>query len=168
MKKEVRTTQTYASHFRLPSIKFFQALIAITLLFLAVPSWAALGDNEQSIERDAVRMKGMRRVVQASDYSMHEIQAPSGYTVREYVSSGGSVFAVSWSGPGGLDLRSLLGAYFEEFRQNVAARSSAAQRPLLMNSPGLVFEQSGHMRAIRGRAYVPALLPAGVDPNEIQ
>ena len=104
----------------------------------------------------------------ATVYIVHEIRAASGYTVREYVSPGGSVFAVSWRGPGGIDLQSLLGTYFEEFRQNAAARSSPAQRPLLVSSPSLVFEQSGHMRAIRGRAYLPALLPAGVDPNEIQ
>jgi hypothetical protein len=99
---------------------------------------------------------------------MHEVQADSGYTVREYVSPGGSVFAVCWSGPGGIDLQSLLGVYFNEFRRNAAARTFPAQRPLLLNLPGLVVEQSGHMRSIRGRAYVPQLLPSGVDPNEIQ
>ena len=146
----------------------FQSLIIVSLLFLAIPSWAALGDNEQSIQRDASRLRGTSRVVQSSAHSVHEIQSSSGYTVREYVSPGGSVFAVSWSGPGGLDLQSLLGTYFEEFRQNVTSRPFPAQRPLLLNLPGLVVEQSGHMRAIRGRAYVPALLPAGIDPNEIQ
>lgn len=146
----------------------FQLLIIISLLFLAIPSWAALGDNEQSIQRDASRLRGTSRVVQSSAYSVHEIQSSSGYTVREYVSPGGSVFAVWWSGPGGLDLQSLLGTYFEEFRQNVTSRPFPAQRPLLLNLPSLVVEQSGHMRAIRGRAYVPALLPAGIDPNEIQ
>jgi hypothetical protein len=122
----------------------------------------------QSIQRDAAQMRGIRRIVPASAYSVHEIQAPSGYTVREYVSPGGSVFAVSWSGPGGLDLQSLLGVYFDEFRRNAAARPFPAQRPLLLNLPGLVVEQSGQMRAIRGRAYVPQLLPSGVDPNEIR
>ena len=140
----------------------------VVLIALTCPSWAALGDNEQSIQRDVARMRGTSRLVKAGAYSMHEIQSPSGYTVREYVSSGGCVFAVSWSGPGGLDLQSLLGTYFTEFRQNAAARPFPSQRPLLLNLPGLVFEQSGHMRSIRGRAYVPQLLPSNMDPNEIQ
>lgn len=144
-------------------------LVTILLVIaLNCPTWAALGDNEQSVQHDAVRMRGTRRIVPAASYTVHEIQAPSGYIVREYVSPAGSVFAVSWSGPGGLDLQSLLGVYFDEFRQNVAARPFPAQRPLLLNLPGLVVEQSGHMRAIRGRAYVPQLLPSGVHPNEIQ
>ncbi len=99
---------------------------------------------------------------------MHEIQAPSGYTVREFVSPGGTVFAVSWRGPGGIDLQSLLGAYFEPFQQAVAQRGLRGRGPLLLNTPGLVFEQVGHMRAIQGRAYVPQLLPPNMDPNDIR
>ena len=135
---------------------------------LTSPAWAALGDNEQSVQRDAVLMRGVRNVQATTSYSVHEIQAPSGYTVREYVSPGGTVFAVSWSGPGGIDLQSLLGTYFEQFQQNAQAQSPPARRPLMLSTPDLVFEQSGHMRAIRGRAYIPALLPANVDPNQIQ
>ncbi|HZD32774.1 MAG TPA: DUF2844 domain-containing protein [Candidatus Angelobacter sp.] len=165
--KEYGSYRLYQHHALQVALKPFSLLI-VFFIFLSCPSWAALGDNEQSIQRDAARMKATSRIVQASAYSVHEIQAPSGYIVREYVSPGGSVFAVSWSGPGGLDLQSLLGAYFDEFRQNVAARPVPAQRPLVLNSPTLIFEQSGHMRAIRGRAYVPKLLPSGVDPNQIQ
>jgi len=164
--------ETLKVYGRSPVVAVLNPLLVVTvflLITLVSPTWAALGDNEQSVQRDAVRMRATSRVVvQSTSYTVHEIQAASGYTVREYVSPGGSVFAVSWSGPGGLDLQSLLGAYFDDFRQNVAARSFPAQRPLRLNIPSLVFEQSGHMRAIRGRAYVPRPLPATVDPNEIQ
>ena len=147
--------------------------LAILLIILTCPSWAALGDNEQSIQRDAARMKGTHRVVSttssATPYVLHEIQTPGGYTVREFISQGGSVFAVSWSGPGGLDLQSLLGAYFEPFQQAAAAQREHQRRgPILLNTPGLVFEQAGHMRAIHGRAYVPQLLPSTMGPNEIR
>jgi len=144
-------------------------LLTLLLLALTCPSWAALGDNEQSIQRDAARMKGTHRVVSATPYVLHEIQTPGGYAVREFVSPGGSVFAVSWSGPGGLDLQSLLGAYFGPFQQAATAQREHQRRgPILLNTPGLVFEQVGHMRAIHGRAYVPQLLPSNMDPNDIR
>ena len=146
-------------------------LLTILLLTLTCPSWAALGDNEQSIQRDAAHLKGTRRVVSTSPtttpYVLHEIQTPQGYTVHEFVSPGGSVFAVSWSGPGGIDLQSLLGIYFEPFREGVA-KQHRGRGPVFLDTPGLVFEQAGHMRAIRGRAYVPALLPSTMDPNDIR
>ena len=56
-----------------------------TAIFV-LPSWAALGDNEQSVKRDPARLRGTSRVVQSSAYSVHEIQSSSAYTVREYVS----------------------------------------------------------------------------------
>jgi hypothetical protein len=144
-------------------------LLTILLIALSCPSWAALGDNEQSIQRDAAHLRGSLHVVSATPYVLHEIQTPSGYTVREFVSPGGTVFAVSWSGPGGIDLQSLLGIYFEPFQQAAAARQQRQQRgPLQLNTPGLVFEQAGHMRAIHGRAYIPQLLPPNMDPNEIR
>jgi hypothetical protein len=131
--KEPGTDRDSKDSFVLTAIK-----LAILLVILTCPSWAALGDNEQSIQRDAARMKGTHRVVSATPYVLHEIQTPGGYTVREFVSPGGSVFVVSWTGPGGLDLQSLLGAYFEPFQQAATAQREHQRRgPILLNTPGL-------------------------------
>jgi hypothetical protein len=42
------------------------------------------------------------------------------------------------------------------------------RKPLMIELPGLVVEQSGHARAFAGRAYVPDMLPTGVRTEEIQ
>ncbi len=59
------------------------------------------------------------------------------------------------------DLAQLLGPYFEELR--VAARSPVRRRqPLIVRTRHLVFENGGQVRAFRGRAYLPDLVPASV------
>ena len=37
-----------------------------------------------------------------------------------------------------------------------------------ITQPGLVIQSGGRMRAFRGRAYVPQLLPPGVTPDDIR
>lgn len=143
-------------------------LIAILILTLTSPAWATLGDNEQSVEIDRVSMKGSLRVIAAQGYVIHQIQAPAGNVIREFVSPGGSVFAVAWEGPGGIDLRQLLGPYFEEFKQTMAQSQHTGRGPVSLETPGLVFQQGGHMRAFDGRAFVPQLLPANVDISDIR
>jgi hypothetical protein len=105
---------------------------------------------------------------------MHEIQGASGTVVREYVSaagaSAGKVFAVAWQGPWRPDMRQILGNYFEQFAQAAKSQSKSrmGRKPLMIELPGLVVEQSGHARAFAGRAYVPDMLPTGVRTEEIQ
>jgi hypothetical protein len=100
-------------------------------------------------------------------YTVEQISTPAGVRVNEYLSVDGTVFAVSWRGPRPPDLSQLLGSYFAEFQ--AAAVSSSAQRShLRIRTDKLVVETSGHMRDLRGRAYLPALLPTGVSADEIQ
>ena len=71
------------------------------------------------------------------------------------------------AGRGLPDLSQLLGSYFAEYQTAAAAQRAQRQR-LLLQTEHLVVETSGHMRDLRGRAYVPALLPPGVSADEIQ
>jgi hypothetical protein len=102
-------------------------------------------------------------------YEIHEMRSQNNVVVREYV-SGGKVFGVAWQGPTRPDLQQLLGTYFQQFSQ--AAQAQKAQRrargPLVINEPGLVVEMSGHPRFFMGKAYVPGMLPSGVQAKEIQ
>jgi Protein of unknown function (DUF2844) len=100
-------------------------------------------------------------------YTVEQISIPTGVTVNEYLSPDGTVFAVSWRGPRPPDLPQLLGSYFAEF-QTAAASPQAQRGHLLVQTENLVVETSGHMRDLRGRAYLPALLPQGVSADEIQ
>ena len=103
-------------------------------------------------------------------YAVHEMRASSGTTVREYVSSSGRVFAVAWQGPSIPDLRQVLGTYFTPYVQaaQAAQKKRAGHGPLLIQEPNLVAEVSGHPRAFVGRAYLPQLVPAGLQPDAIR
>lgn len=142
-------------------------LAAATVLFtlLSGPAFAVLGGDEASIAADQVRMKGARSLTRSQNYTLHEIQLPSGTRVREYVSAG-RVFAVVWQGPFLPDLQQLLGAHFADF--GAAAQSKHTRRgPVSLQQPGLVIESGGHMRAFFGRAYLPLMMPAGMRVDEI-
>ena len=144
-----------------------RALLLPVLLALAFPAWAALGDNLMSVQNDQVHMKGSLRSVAMQRYVMHEIQLPSGGAVREFATVQGSVFGVAWSGPSVPDLQQVLGSYFEQMKQTVQNRRGHG--PLVIETPGLVLQQSGHMHSgFYGSAYVPGMLPQGVDTNEIK
>ncbi|MGO8796607.1 MAG: DUF2844 domain-containing protein [Candidatus Sulfotelmatobacter sp.] len=142
----------------------------VTLLIAALPARAALGGDVASIQADQVHMQGTRQTTVAQSYTVHEIQAASGITVREYVSPAGQVFAVVWQGPFLPDLRQLLGKYFDEYveGQRVQNVSRIGRRPLQIEQPGLVVQSGGHPRSFEGRAYIPELLPAGVGLDAIR
>lgn len=96
-------------------------------------------------------------------YIRHELTRDNDGIVREYSNSDGLVFAVTWSGPGKPDLRTLLGPYFTTFQANseVAANAHALRRPPQVNQTDLQIQTAGHMGWFRGVAFVPSLAPPG-------
>jgi hypothetical protein len=102
-----------------------------------------------------------------ASYTVHELTAPTGTTVREYVSPAGKVFGVAWRGPYLPDFRQILGDYFAPVMQ-APRKQRQGRGPLEIRQPNVVFQSSGHMRAFFGRAYVPDLLPKGVSADIIQ
>jgi hypothetical protein len=106
-------------------------------------------------------------VTDAAHYKVHEIQTPSGTTVREFVSAAGSVFAVAWQGPEMPDLRQLLGQYFDQYASG-AKSARTGRTHLELQQPNLVVQSGGHMRSFAGRAYVPSMLPQGLALDEIR
>jgi Protein of unknown function (DUF2844) len=158
---------------RLPRVcrRFCEAATLSIAILATVPSaFAALGGPAASVQADQMHMQGTLRTTQAGSYSVQEIQAATGVTVREYVSSSGKVFAVAWHGPWPPQMQQLLGSYFDQYMQAVKAQASAhtARRPLLIQQPGLVVESGGHMRSFSGRAYIPDMLPQGVSAEAIR
>jgi len=139
----------------------------LMLVAPAMPAHAALGEKLSSVERDRSALGGTLRSKDAPGHVVHEIQTPDGGLLRELVSPSGTVFGVAWEGPRVPDLRRLLGASFAAYTD--AARTPRRRRgPLVLETPGLVFESYGHVRAFRGRAFIPGLLPAGVSIDAIQ
>ncbi len=106
-------------------------------------------------------------------FAVHEIRPQTGTAstvVREYVSPAGKVFAVTWQGPMLPNMRQLLGPYFQQFADAVQSEASAsrARRPLNIVQPDFVVQLNGHPRSFSGRAYLPQMLPAGVQAGDIQ
>jgi Protein of unknown function (DUF2844) len=143
-------------------------IIAGVLVFLflgSIPGWAVLGEYESSITTDQQRIHAQLHQISRQGYSIHQLSAGSGRTVREYVSPKGVVFGVAWQGPTMPNLQQLLGSYFEQVQQ--AARSRRQRGgPLVVRTDNLVMVSGGHMRSFHGIAYAPNLLPAGV-PAEV-
>ena len=142
------------------------SLIAI----IDLPStWAVLGEPASSVETDRLAMAGQSKMIQAQHYTIQEI-ATSDFVVKEYV-SGNTVFAVTWRGSRPPDLTSLLGAYFQEYQEASAAAKSTGPRRrggTRIQAPHVVVETGGHVGDVRGRAYLPSLLPPGVTTELIQ
>jgi hypothetical protein len=149
----------------------FVAIAALAFATLPSPTFASLGGNVGTVDADRVQMKAAQlRIVRTNAYTLHELQSPTGVTIREYYGPGGTVFGVAWEGPWPPDMRQLLGSYFEQFqRANDAARSTRRTRGVLVvNDGSLIVQIAGHARAFSGFAYAPGLLPPGVQPNVIR
>jgi hypothetical protein len=143
-------------------------VVAAALAF-AGPAFASLGGNMSSIETDRTQMSASENVSHAANYEVHEIQSPAGTVVDEYVSSGGTVFAVTWHGQFPPQMQQILGNYFQQYTAALQAQPQRYGRgPLNIEQPGLVVQTGGHVRAHYGRVYVPSLLPAGVDLDQIK
>jgi hypothetical protein len=138
------------------------AFLGISLL-CAGSAYAGLGSNTASVQDDASALNGAISVEIRQQYSIREISAETGMHVREFLNQDGVVFAVSWSGPALPDLQQILGTHFAEYSAALAALTHPGfHRSVRVASSGLIVESGGHLRAYAGRAYLPALVPAGV------
>jgi len=128
---------------------------------------AALGAGEASIEAERQQWQANRASHEQRAYTVHELTTPNGATIREFAGPDGVVFAVSWSGPFLPDLRTLLGVHFESL-QSAARTAHPAHSKLLLDRTDLVIHSEGRLRAFAGQAYLPGLVPTGVDPTELR
>lgn len=141
---------------------------AALLLAVPFPARAVLGDSAASILTDQARMKGTLRSTDNRTYVMHEITVPMQTTVREFVSPAGVAFGVAWEGQFTPDLQQLLGPYYAQANQAASQQPHARRAPIVVNTPGLVFQQTGHTRNFHGVAYIPQLVPQGIKASDIR
>jgi len=143
--------------------------VALAALAASTPASAALGEPAGSVSADERSLSAVRLTSTARGAFTVERLESRAHTVHEYVSPSGVVFAVSWEGVSRPDLSVLLGAYAAPYRRALAQSGPArGRRWRRVETGGAVVETWGHMRALRGRAYVPALLPPGVTLDEIR
>jgi hypothetical protein len=142
---------------------------AAVLSTAALPALAALGGDATSVTADVAKMKGQARATAAAGgYTVSEITLPAGTVLREYVSPAGKVFAVTWKGMMPPDLQQTLGTYFEQYKAAAATAPRDGHHHLTVRQPDLVVSTGGHMRAWKGVAYVPSLLPPNFSLDDIK
>jgi hypothetical protein len=151
-------------HFLLPG------LLAAALFYgYAGPALATLGEPAVSVESDCSALSAVRQAAMSRPgYTVQEIVSDAA-TIREYISPAGTVFGVAWNGLTQPDLEPLLGTYYTEYRQTKEKTPRHPGRRFMhLKGSRIVVETAGHMRDMRGRAYIPSLVPAGVSADEIK
>jgi len=146
---------------------------AVAFLIAACPFRvsATLGSDVESVGADRVKMQGaLLGITRGDRFDVHQMQSANGTTVREYVSTTGQVFAVSWEGPWMPDLRQMLGPYFDAYQSNLAAARNKRRShgPITVRAGELVVQIGGHPRAFAGKAYIERMLPSGIQPETIR
>lgn len=144
------------------------AVVAVVILGLPMSAWAVLGGKASSVQSDQVQMKAaIRPGTQTTQYSVQTLTTPSGITIKEFADTSGNVFAVTWQGPFMPNLRQLLGQYFSTYVSTARKHHGGLHHRSVVD-PNLVVHSQGHMRAFSGIAYLPAKLPKGVKPGDLQ
>jgi Protein of unknown function (DUF2844) len=100
-------------------------------------------------------------------YEVHETRTADGTRVREFVNPGGRVFAVTWSGRFQPDLEQLLASHYPEYVA-AARHQRGSHHVLSVSTPGFVLNVVQLPRGFSGNAHLPALVPAGVKPEEVR
>jgi hypothetical protein len=151
-------------------VKWVSMLLAFGMTpWCVAPVRAALGGDTASVASDADALHGVIHSTPLQQYDIQEITSDNGMRLREFQNRSGVVFAIVWSGPAMPDLQKLLGASYQTYTTALAAAShSTLKRPLRIATSDLVVESEGHMRAYSGRAYLPALIPAGTSPADLR
>ena len=148
------------------------ALAIAGIAAAGTPAWAVLGEQMDAASSSAAASTTVMRAATAGSsaaYSVSTSTLPTGTVVNEYAAPAGKVFAVSWRGQMPPDLSQLLGSYYPSYQTALAARPSGVRnRHVLLNSGGMVFVAGGHMRDLRGIAYVPALMPQGLSAGDLK
>jgi len=142
----------------------FTALLM--LMMGTLPAWATLGEYEGSVTLDQQYIRGEDRQEVRQGYRLHQITAPDGSFVREYVTPEGKIFGISWQGRSLPNLQQLLGSYITNLQQ--AEKQTVPRRSMVVRTDTFVFVSVGHLGTSQGHAYVPSLLPNNLRPEVVQ
>ena len=150
-------------HRRLRTLSW-QLGTALALLAFVPASQAALGADVSALATEQTLFGAPFAVTKSDLFSIHSLTTPSGVHIRQYVGASGQVFAVAWDGPVLPDLEALLGSSYTAY----AAAQRQRGRGVHIQTPALVLESAGMMRAFFGKALLPDRLPANVSARDIQ
>ena len=152
-------------------MRFLRVLTAGLGALIASHAYATLGEKPgSSTSTSQARLVASTSSINNSTYTDNVSTLESGVVIHEYSRADGTVFAVAWKGPMMPDMQQLLGTYFSKF---LGARSSASAptgglSQLNSTQSDLVVHSSGRLGAFGGQIYVPSLVPAGLNVEQLQ
>ncbi|WP_413587331.1 DUF2844 domain-containing protein [Bdellovibrio sp. HCB274] len=135
----------------------------------SLPASAALGDQvvTTSASSDSRSAQSKKTTSVGSTYTISDTQTVD-IKIRQFINSQGRVFAIAWKGTDLPALEELLGTYLPEYKSKIAERGRVfGRKSLKIKTDNIVVEGSSRQTDQRGRAYIPASLPAGFDLKEI-
>jgi hypothetical protein len=147
-----------------PTPRFRSWLGAATILAatwaFSPPVHAALGDDVAAVTADQARLHASLRIVRNDGFTVHELAAASGVTIRNFATDTGKIFAVSWSGGWRPNLRDIMGSHYDPFI--AASRGRRVARGVArIELPGMIVVMGGPQRAAFGHVILTDLAPAG-------
>ncbi|MDB5705634.1 MAG: hypothetical protein JWN66_2750 [Sphingomonas bacterium] len=147
---------------RSPLLPF--AAVLLTASLYPAGARAELGGTMSGVQADGARMARRVASVTLDSYTRHDLTRANGGMVREFTNAKGQVFAITWSGPGKPDLRTLLGRYFATLQADsggIGRTMHSLRRPPQVSQPDLQIQTGGHMGWFNGVALIPSLAPRG-------
>ncbi|HVZ29241.1 MAG TPA: DUF2844 domain-containing protein [Asticcacaulis sp.] len=134
----------------------------LATMAVAPQAQAALGGKSASVDADRQHLHARMSRAQSSGFTVQDLATDDGTVTREYISSSGVVFAVTWAGPARPDLKQLFGPYYDRF-QAANTGKGPGRRPLRADNFDFVVRSGGHSGDFWGFAYLPYETPAGFD-----
>lgn len=145
-----------------------------SILLLALAAWlpaaaqAALGEPADSVLGEHAALDGAALTRSSvGGLAVLESITRDGVAVRQFVSPQGIVFAAAWSGPALPNLKVLLGQHYARYAADLYT-GAAGPKLHTIRSGDLVLQLAKLPRGFSGSAYVPALLPPGVNVDAIR
>ena len=107
--------------------------------------------------------------LQNGPFQVRTMTDEGGTTINEYSSSAGRIFAYTWQGPTMPDLQTLLGNFYESWRDGATSYRTpvSSLHSTRVTRSDVVVESGGMMRSYVGRAWLPGALPAGVSADDL-
>ena len=152
-----------------PLSRLASAAAAAAIFAAASSAHAFLGGGYATVTADRAHMAARLQTSAAATHTLHQLTLANGGVVKEFSRPDGTIFAVTWRGPGRPDLRQLLGDHFSTLQADNARHPGRPRRlPLMVNRSDFVVQTGGHPGAFWGVAYLPQAAPSGFSPSELK
>ena len=126
---------------------------------------ATLGDDATSVRANQGHLGCELRVEKVASGERHVLALSNGTVIRQYLSPAGVVYAVTWHGPRMPNLQEIFGGYAAQLSQRDRIRGG--RHNMTLDGTNFMMRATGHGHTFAGRAWVPSLVPAGVDLNAL-